>query len=223
MPKTPRGKRVVDDSTGRFTVAGKAPNGQAQPYFDRTRGVWVAPWRRPDGKVGKPTGRTRALAEASRDRHIDAAKDDARLARLTEGFHAQSTLAELIRWWLDHIARHRVRITTWATYSKQLKLVEDRLGEIPVRQLRPEQVTTFVSELVDRGSAARARNVRTLLVQVLDQAVTLGLTTDNVARKVRPSTPPARSTSPTSPSSSATRTSRRPGGMCSTKASDHAR
>lgn len=54
MPKTPRGKRVVDDSTGRFTVAGKAPNGQAQPYFDRTRGVWVAPWRRPDGKVGKP-------------------------------------------------------------------------------------------------------------------------------------------------------------------------
>ena len=186
MPKTPRGKRVVDDSTGRFTVAGKAPNGQAQPYFDRTRGVWVAPWRRPDGKVGKPTGRTRALAEASRDRHIDAAKDDARLARLTEGFHAQSTLAELIRWWLDHIARHRVRITTWATYSKQLKLVEDRLGEIPVRQLRPEQVTTFVSELVDRGSAARARNVRTLLVQVLDEAVTLGLTTDNVARKVRP-------------------------------------
>jgi hypothetical protein len=176
-----------------------------------------------ESKVGKPTGRTRALAEASRDRHIDAAKDDARLARLTEGFHAQSTLAELIRWWLDHIARHRVRITTWATYSKQLKLVEDRLGEIPVRQLRPEQVTTFVSELVDRGSAARARNVRTLLVQVLDQAVTLGLTTDNVARKVRPSTPPARSTSPTSPSSSATRTSRRPGGMCSTKASDHAR
>ncbi len=49
-----------------------------------------------------------------------------------------------------------------------------------------EQVTTFVSELVDSGSAARARNVRTLLVQVLDQAVTLGLTTDNVARKVRP-------------------------------------
>jgi len=55
MPKTPRGKRVVDEATGRFTVAGKAPNGQAQPYFDRTRGVWVAPWRRPDGKVGKPT------------------------------------------------------------------------------------------------------------------------------------------------------------------------
>ncbi len=97
MPKTPRGKRVVDDSTGRFTVAARPPNGQAQPYFDRTRGVWVAPWRRPDGKVGKPTGRTRALAEASRDRHIDAAKDDARLSRLTEGFHAQSTLAELIR------------------------------------------------------------------------------------------------------------------------------
>ena len=33
MPKTPRGKRVVDEATGRFTVVGKAPNGQAQPYF----------------------------------------------------------------------------------------------------------------------------------------------------------------------------------------------
>jgi len=156
--------------TGRFTVAGKAPNGQAQPYFDRTRGVRVAPWRRPDGKVGKPTGKTRALAEASRDRHIEAAKDDARLSRLTDGVHSQSTLTELIRWWLNHIARHPVRITTLATYTTQLKLVEDRLGEIPVRQLRPEHVTTFVSELVDRGSAARARNGRTLLVQVLDEA-----------------------------------------------------
>jgi hypothetical protein len=53
-----------------------------------------------------------------------------------------------------------VRITTWATYSKQLKLVEDRLGEIPVRALRPEQVAIFVSELVDRGSASRDLIVR---------------------------------------------------------------
>jgi len=26
----------------------KAPNGEAEPYFDRSRQVWVAPWRKPE-------------------------------------------------------------------------------------------------------------------------------------------------------------------------------
>jgi hypothetical protein len=185
MPKAPRGKRVLD-TTGRFTVIGKAPNGQAEPYFDRTRGVWVAPWRRADGKVGRPTGRTRALAEASRDRHQAEATGAALRAPLTEGFCAQATVSELARWWVEHVARHRVRATTFATYRKQMSVVEARLGHVPVRALRAEQVTSFVSALIDAGSASRARNVRTLLVQVLDQAVSLGLAPENVARKVRP-------------------------------------
>ena len=124
---------------------GKAPN--------KSRGVWVAPWRRPDGKIGRPTGKTRVLAEASRDRHVEAAHEGDRLAKLKEGFHAQSTLGELIHWWLDHIARHRVRATTFATYSKQLRLVESKLGSVLVRSLRPEQLTTFISGMVDSGSA----------------------------------------------------------------------
>lgn len=128
MPKAPRGKRVADKATGSFTVVGKAPNGQAEPYFDRTRAVWVARWRRPDGKVGRPTGKTRALAAASRDRRVAESQDDTRLARLSEGFHAKSTLGELTCWWLDHVARHRVRATTFATYRKQLSLVEGGSG-----------------------------------------------------------------------------------------------
>jgi integrase len=186
MPKTPRGKRVTSETTGRYTVVGKAPNGQAEPYFDRTRGVWVAPWRRPDGKVGKPTGKTRVLAEASRDRHIAEAQEVSRAAPLAEGFNAQSTIAELTRWWLDNVARHQVRASSWATYSKQASVLDAGLGNIAVRALRTEQVTTFMSDLIDHGSPSRAKNVRTLLVQVLDQAVTLGLAADNVARKVRP-------------------------------------
>ena len=186
MPKPPRGKRVADPANGSFTVVGRAPNGRADPYFDRTRQVWVAPWRRPDGKVGRPTGKTRAAAEASRDRHIAAAEEAGRRGPLAEGFHAESTVAELSRWWLDNVARHRVRITTLATYGKQLKVVNNSLGGVPVRKLRPEQVTTFLSGLIDAGSATRARNIRTLLVQVLDEAVSLGLAEDNVAKKVRP-------------------------------------
>ena len=35
----PRGKRAVNEATGRLRVAGKASNGQADLYFERTRGV----------------------------------------------------------------------------------------------------------------------------------------------------------------------------------------
>lgn len=186
MPKSPRGKRVVDAETGAFTVVNKAPNGEAEPYFDKTRKVWVAPWRKPDGKVGRPTGRTRALAIASRDRHIAKLADDAKFASsLAGGFTAESTVAELTEWWLHNIARHRVRATTLATYRKQLRLVDEGLGSIPARELRPEQIAGFVSDLIDRGSASRARNIRTLLVQVMDQAVELGLATENVAKRVK--------------------------------------
>ena len=185
MPKTPRGKRVIDPTTDTFRVVNKAPNGEAQPYFDKSRNVWVAPWRKPDGKVGRPTGKTRLLAVASRDRHIAKAEDDARFTSLDEGFTADSTVADLAAWWLQNVARHRVRDTTFATYRKQVRLIDAGLGPIPARQLRPEQVAAFVSDLIDKGSASRARNVRTLLVQIMDQAVGLGLAADNVARRVK--------------------------------------
>ncbi len=145
----------------------------------------MAPWRKPDGKIGRPTGRTRAIAEAKRNQYVAEAAQAERCGPLAEGFHAGSTVAELSRWWLDTIARHRVRVTTWATYDKQLRLVCDHIGNIPVRRLRPEQVASMVSKVVDAGSAARARNVRTLVVQVLDEAVNLGLADENIAKRVR--------------------------------------
>ncbi len=186
MPRAPRGKRVDDAHTGSFIVVGRAPKGQAAPYFDRSRSVWVAPWTKPDGKTGRPTGRTRSLAEASRDRHIAAAAETAKFAPLAEGFHEGTTIGELSRWWLDNVARHRVRGTTWTTYDKQLRLVGAHLGDVPVRKLRIEQVTSFVAKVVAAGSAARACNVRVLLVQVMDEAVNLGLAEENVVKKVRP-------------------------------------
>ena len=185
MPKTPRGKRVPDAAGESFLVVNKAPNGQAEPYFDRTREVWVAPWRKPDGRVGRPTGKTRALAVASRDRHVAKAEHDAAFGNLTEGFTAETTVAELSTWWLENVARHRVRLTSLATYRKHVTVIADKIGSVPVHDLRPEQATTFVSDLIDEGSASRARNVRTLLVQILEQGVEFGLAPQNVARKVK--------------------------------------
>ena len=181
----PHAGSASDAVNGSYTVVGRAPNGQPEPYFDRSRGVWVAPWRKADGKVGRPTGKTRAAAVTSRDRHIAAAEEASRCGPLAEAFSANTTVAELGAWWLENVARHRVRITTLSTYDKQWRLIATDLGPTPVRRLRAEQVAAFVSRLVDRGSASRATNVRTLLVQVLDEAVSLGLADDNVAKKVR--------------------------------------
>jgi len=185
MPKAPRGKRVPDATGESFVVVNKAPNGQAEPFFDRTREVWVAPWRKPDGKVGRPTGKTRARAVASRDRHVEKAAHEAAFGGLAEGFNAETTVGQLSAWWLEHVARHRVRPTSLATYRKHVTVIDDKLGSVPVRELRPEQVTTFVSDLTDDGSSSRARNVRTLLVQILEQGVEFGIATQNVARKVK--------------------------------------
>ncbi len=185
MPRAPRGKRVDDSSTGSFVVVNRAQRGQPDPFFDKSRNVWVAPWRKADGRMGRPTGRTRAAAEASRDRHVAAELEAGKFAPLSGGFHADTSLTDLSRWWLDHVARHRVRVTTWSTYEKQLRVVNERLGDVPVRKLRPEQVAGVIADIANAGSASRARNIRMLLVQLLDEAVNLGLAEDNVARKVR--------------------------------------
>ncbi len=184
MPKGPRSKRVVDPATGRHVVIGRAPNGAPEPYFDKTRGVWVAPWRKPNGKVGRPTGKTKAAAVASRDRHVERARIEA--ADNPAGFTHRTTIGQLSTWWLDHVARHRVRPTTLNTYRKQLRAVGEELGRIPVGELRAEQVASFMSSVTTQGTANHANNLRTALNQVMKEAVNLGLVVDNVVTKVRP-------------------------------------
>ena len=196
MPRAPRAKRVLDPSTGTYRVIGRPPT--ASPNRTSIERVTSGshPGGSPTGVWADPPARPRR-PPWSRDRHVAAAEEASRCAPLAEGFTTRSTLAELGRWWLDNVARHRVRVTTLATYEKQLRLVAGHLGEVPVRQLRPEQVTAFISDLVDTGSASRAVNVRTLLVQVLNEGVSLGLAEENIAKKVkRPRVPRAQSGHP---------------------------
>jgi|SRR6056297_733054 len=134
---------------------------------------------------GRPTGETRPLAGASRDHRVSKAADEAQFGDLADGFSASTTVGQLSAWWSEHVARHRVRPTSLDTYRKHALLIDEKLGTVPVGELRAEQVTAFVSDLLDDGSASRAKNVRTVLVQVLEQGVEFGLATQNVARKVK--------------------------------------
>ncbi len=65
--------------------------------------------------------------------------DDARFASLEEGITADSTVAELSAWWLQNVARRRVRDTTFAIYRKQVRSIDAGLGTIAARQLRPSR------------------------------------------------------------------------------------
>lgn len=65
MPRAPRGKRVIDSSTGSFVVVNRAQRGQPDPFFDRSRNVWVAvaKGRRQNGTTDRPDApRLRRLA-----------------------------------------------------------------------------------------------------------------------------------------------------------------
>lgn len=91
-------------------------------------------------------------------------------------------MAELGRCWLDHVAVHRVRVTTWSTYDKQLRLVGARLGNVPVRKLRARpgrHAGVRAGEV--RFGVACAQRPRALLAQVLDEAANPGLADENVA------------------------------------------
>ncbi|MEM9615525.1 MAG: hypothetical protein AAF962_03195 [Actinomycetota bacterium] len=184
MPKPPRSKRIIDPQTGTFIVVGRAANGSPDPYFDKTRGVWVAPWRKPDGRMGKPTGKTKGAAIASRERHIERAALDA--ATTPEGLSPATTLSEFADWWLDTVIRHRVRASSLQTYTKQMRTIGRVLGDVPVGQLRPDQVAAFLSDVADRGTANHANNLRATLGQALREAENLGLVDENAAAKVKP-------------------------------------
>ena len=184
MPKAPRSKRVVDPETGKTVVLGRAANGEPEPYFDKTRGVWVAPWRKADGRVGRPTGKTKAAAIASRDRHIEKAAIEA--ATTPDGLSPTTTLAEFVDWWLENVIRHRVRPSSLTTCTKQMRTVCASLGDVAVAELRAEQVAGFLSDVADRGTANHANNLRSTLAQVLREAENLAIVEGNAAAKVKP-------------------------------------
>ena len=143
----------------------------------------MAEGRRQDGPTDRPAGRAQLQRRPATDTLLRSGRRDVRTAlwRLPRRYLLERAVALVV----GSLARHRVRVTTGATYEKQLRVVNDRLGEFALRKLRPEHVTVVIADIAQSGSAARARNIRMLLVQLMDEAVNLRLTEHNVAKRVR--------------------------------------
>jgi integrase len=118
--------------------------------------------------------RPRRVRGKTRDEAI--ARRTAKLAELAQTqsatFHRDTTVAELAAWWLDTVARHRVRPSTFGKYSDRVTRITATLGVMPVRAVKAEHVARWQSELLKTGLASgTVGDLRVTLHQVLEQAV----------------------------------------------------
>ena len=108
MARKANGKRSVSRD-GSVRVHGKASNGEGSVYLDAD-GSWRATYVAPgSARPKRVRGKTREEAIARR-----AVKLEELSQIQSSTFHRDATVAELAAWWLDVVARHRVRASSWA-------------------------------------------------------------------------------------------------------------
>ncbi len=180
MPKRPSGKRV-ELSDGSVQVRGKNANGDGSLYA-LPNGTWRATWYDRTGKMRYVRGRTRAQVLERRDR---AVAEDQATGPTT--FRRTTTVKELGEWWLDDVAAQRVRASSLGKYRDRVDRIVAGIGDVPVVELRPETVASWLADLSRGGlGAGTVGDTRTVLRQIIDQAVDVGLVGVNVVARVRP-------------------------------------
>ena len=179
MARKTTGKRSVGRD-GAVQVHGKASNGEGSIYRD-SDGAWRATYSVPgEARPRRVRGKTREEAIARRTVKLEE------LSQIQSStFHRDATVAELAAWWLDVVARHRVRPSTFGTYRDRVRRITDTLGVMPVRSVKPERVARWQSDLLNSGLASgTVADVRVTLHQVLEQAVIHELIASNPVDRV---------------------------------------
>ena len=179
MARKLAGKRSFD-ADGTMHVHGKASNGEGSLYRD-SDGAWRATFIVPgEARPRRVRGRTRDEAIARRAAKL-AALGQSQYSRLDP----ETTVAELAGWWLDVVARHRVRKSSFGKYEGRVKRIADTFGATAVRNVTRERVATWQSDLMKSGLAATTvSDVRGTLRQVLEQAVINELIASNPVDRV---------------------------------------
>ena len=123
MPRQPRGKRIGSDDH-EFSVVSKNSNGDGSVYFEPGRtekdglvrkGMWRATYRDAAGKTKRVSASTRVQAEVRRSEKLAEIEH---APKVGSRFSRETTVAELIEWWLDSVARHQVKTSTFDTYRR---------------------------------------------------------------------------------------------------------
>jgi hypothetical protein len=146
VARRPSTKQVRDESGRVVAVKGRRAPGGGSVYWRPDREVWVATYRVPgEERPRRVTGKTQAEAEARRSERLAELEAAGKPSR----FDRSTTVAQLAAWWLDSVARHRVRASTVAKYRDRLSVARlGALASVPVVELHPEQVTSWLSDLL---------------------------------------------------------------------------
>ena len=187
MARAARSKRVRK-ADGSYVVRGKAANGEGSLYQE-SDGVWRATYRVP-GELRPRRVRGRTRDEAIR-RRIEAVERAGRLSAASPSkasLTPRSSLAELSFWWLETVARHRVRPSSLGKYQDRVERIVRSLGGVRVEDLRAEQVASWQSELLSSLSPKTVADTRATLRAVMEEAQNLGLAATNPVDRVKPPT-----------------------------------
>lgn len=179
--RKPKQKRTTTDD-GAITVVGKNANGDGSVFYNAGKDRWDATFTI-DGRRRVRSGPTEAEAIERRAMAIAELEEAAPHSVLGRN----PTIAQLAEWWLTHVMR--VRPNTADTYRNQVGHVTRLLGTVPIRSLSVEHVRVFMTELQagDNGlSDHSAIGARGRLLQIVEEAVTLGFIDVNPVSKVAP-------------------------------------
>jgi integrase len=184
MTNQPQNEQPQEHPEKKRQRKGRARSKGEGSVFRRTDSTRKKPWVAQvtiDGKT-KPIGYFKTEAEAL------AAKNKAlrELEQATWVAHSSQTLAEYMNYWLEHVHKGTIALSTYQDYRGMIDLhIIPALGRIHVQKLTMRQVQMFCSSLQEKLSPGRVRNIHALLHSAIDHAVKEGLVARNVSEDVR--------------------------------------
>ena len=165
---------------------GKAAKGEGSLYRER-EGMWRATYRLPgELRARRVRGRTRDEALRRHDEAIAKALEAAALTPSGAVLSGSTTIGQFCQWWLRNVAALRVPTSSLGKYEDRVARIAGALGEVPLRELRAEQVATWQTQLLATLGPPTVSDTRSLLWTIIEEAVTLELVANNLVTKVRP-------------------------------------
>ena len=134
------------------------------------------------GKRRSFYGRTKADAQRALRKAVQAAEDGLPVAP------KRQTLAQFIDRWLADVVKPNRRRSTYTSYKRYCDLhIKPALGRVPLTELSPQQVQSFLNAQSKAGKAPRTvAYERAILRRALGQATRWGLVVRNAAALVDP-------------------------------------
>ena len=96
-------------------------------------------------------------ARQRRDAALAAAPSSGPRAVSIGGLDGSVSIEALSRWWLDTVARYRIRPSSFGRYEDRVSKIVDGLCEIRLKDRRPEQIATWQSGLMGALSPGTCR------------------------------------------------------------------